>query len=157
MRYLIPKIHIFAKRSWPQQPGNRCTSHWKTSRGFFSTQLTNLISKACLVKLKFPQSRPKQANCDAVAGLNIEWDFARRLGIAEFVEGPKLGMKRSLSCSHMTGDLLEQVQSESAVAGKKAKLPTQREGAKELVTRWCAAVLRDEEDVLRAHWIFEGV
>ena len=57
----------------------------------------------------------------------------------------------------MTGDLLGQLQSESADVGKQAKLPTQRVGAKELVTRWCAAVLRDEEDVFRAHWIFEDV
>ena len=73
------------------------------------------------------------------------------------MEGHKLGIKRSLSCSQMTEDLLEQLQSESADVGKQAKLPTQRVGAKELVTRWCAAVLRDEEEGFRAHWIFGDV
>ena len=62
----------------------------------------------------------KVANCAAVAGLNLEWDFWKKAWLAEFVEGPLKGVKKSFAILDYNAKLWARMRAQSICEGGEA-------------------------------------
>ena len=92
----------------------------------------------------------KDANCPAVAELNIEWDFQNNTWQSEFVGGPCQGIKRSFSASQHTEGRWEKMGRSSLstadVAFAEATPQVKKQTAKEFLVSWCDAISRGEQE-----------
>ena len=62
----------------------------------------------------------KVANCAAVAGLNLEWDFWKKAWLAEFVEGPLKGVKKSFAILDYNAKLWARMRAQGICEGGEA-------------------------------------
>ena len=99
-------------------------------------------------------SEQDAANCSAVAGLRLTWDFAGKAWDAEFVTGAFQGMKRSVALADITRDLWDTLKSRSAVDGDwvNSSLPQRKAVAKSLITKWCDAITQGGEEAFKREW-----
>jgi hypothetical protein len=93
------------------------------------------------------QSPPKTANCPAVADLHMEWDFAWKGWEATWIRGALDGVTRRLAVNQLTPAMWDKLKEVEAAEGLKRYYhsTTQRmDGAKALLTMWCAATARGD-------------
>ena len=83
----------------------------------------------------------QQANCPEVPGLRLEWDFATKAWLAEFVSGTCAGAKRRFGLTDLTEEHWASMTASGASdAGgdlKSADLHRRKAVAKELIMRLC--------------------
>ena len=88
----------------------------------------------------------KEANCTAVAGLNLEWDFTSKNWQAEFVSGHLKGTKRCFGACDLTvrrtkkleRDGILKYDTESSMDAQSRR----RQQAKDVLLVWCEAISR---------------
>ena len=100
---------------------------------------------------------PRRANCAAVAGLNVEWNFQQRTWEAEFVEGHHRGTKRKFSPDLFdTAGRWEKLQRKCGPdaddAFKDTPLLEKQRRARHMLIHWCKAITNDATDAFEAEW-----
>ena len=94
------------------------------------------------------------ANCSAVAGLRLTWEFAEKAWDAMFVTGAFQGFQRRVALADITRDLWDKMKSQSFVDvyWVNATLAQRKLFAKTLITLWCDAITRGGEEAFKTEW-----
>ena len=86
----------------------------------------------------------KKANCAAVADLNLEWDWQKRVWQAEFVSGPLKGTTRRFGRSDLTRDRVKKMKvkgiCQPSFQGVISEYRRQKKQTKDFIVRWCEAI-----------------
>ena len=102
------------------------------------------------------QTRPSQleANCTAVADLNLEWDFNARAWRAQFVAGPLQGASCHMSVQDFNKHHWAKLKAQETVEGflAHASANARKAAVQVWVQMWGEAALRNETDVFNAEW-----
>ena len=101
-------------------------------------------------------SRPtvdKEPNCPAVADVFLKWNFGGKEWHAEFVAGPCCGATLSFAVEHLTSTQRAKLTCDQTDAGAAPSPVVQlKNNAKDLITRWCTAILANEADEFAREW-----
>ena len=89
----------------------------------------------------------KEANCTAVAGLNMEWDFTSRAWQAEFVEGPLKGTKKRFGVYDLTKDRVDKMEK----AGILQADTNVKDKARDVMLIWCDNISKGN-DTFEVEW-----
>ena len=96
------------------------------------------------------------ANCAAVAGLYMEWNFTVKEWQAQFVSGPFKGVKRNFGTGNlnptfwarMWGNGILEAEGNFQSAGRGQ----QKVAAKKMLVLWCQAISANETDSFEQKW-----
>ena len=98
----------------------------------------------------------KAANCSAVAGLNLEWDFTSRIWQGEFVSGPFKGTKRRFGVRDLTKDRTSKMieagilQPDTTSGMDENSLLKQL--AYDVLLVWCDAISQGTDGAFEVEW-----
>jgi hypothetical protein len=96
-----------------------------------------------------------EPNCPAVADVFLKWDFPKREWQAEFVAGPCDGTTLKFAVADLTSTQRAKLTCDATDAGADPSMSKQSEletSAKDLITRWCTAILANEADEFAREW-----
>ena len=91
-----------------------------------------------------------EANCSAVAGLHVEWDFHLKDWQAKFVSGLFQGVKREFGIESLNPGMWANLEAE--VIFQKATRVQQKAVAKRMLLLWCQAICDNESDTFEHKW-----
>jgi len=95
----------------------------------------------------------KEPNCPAVADVFLKWNFGGKEWHAEFVAGPCCGATLSFAVEHLTSTQRAKLTCDQTDAGAAPSPVVQlKNNAKDLITRWCTAILANEADEFAREW-----
>ena len=91
-----------------------------------------------------------EANCAAVAGLHVEWNFHLKEWQAQLVSGPFQGVKRKFGIESLNPVLWANLEDE--VSFQKANRGQRKAVAKQMLLLWCQAIGDNESDIFEKKW-----
>ena len=94
------------------------------------------------------------ANCAAVAGLHVEWNFHLKEWQAQFVSGPFQGVKRKFGIESLNPCIWAHLEVE--VNFQKATRGQQKAVAKRMLLLWCQAICDTESVIFEQKWDIQG-
>ena len=102
--------------------------------------------------------KTESANCSAVAGLRLTWDFDAKAWHAKFVDGSLKGAEKYFAMQSITVHHWQKMKDTfdgcDGYFGRASSLQ-RKHAAKHLLTLWCEAIARDEGHAFEAEWLLE--
>ena len=98
-----------------------------------------------------PATCSQDGNCDAVAGLYLEWQFSDKAWEGTFVTGPLKGRSKRFSVQDLDGKMWAKLRDEAVVDGYVSRTSNvaRMNALKTLTTMWGATVARNKPEELR--------
>ena len=97
-----------------------------------------------------PQSRV--GNCSEVPDVHLQYDFTHYAWDAEFLAGEFAGTKLRFFMSHLNKDRWSKLIFASSILLRDATAVQQMNGGRELVTRWCHAIVTNDRESFEQEW-----
>ena len=122
-----------------------CRVGFKQNVGHLGTEITAVAGE-------------EPANCSAVAGLCLKWDFTDKVWNATFVSGRFKGTSRRVAAQDITAAQWYKIRSrDPAVKGvdgyfQHATLLSKKSASRFLITQWCGAITREEAGAFEREW-----